>query len=145
MSDNAQAFAVFTEIGIIHQLATRVFERRLPQGMNLPQFSVLHHLIRLGGDWSPARLANAFQVTRSTMTHTLQRLEIAGFIEMPTNSNDGRAKLVCITPLGQTTCQAAIGAVAADIEALSVMLPVELMPSIHSGLATLRKVLDTQR
>ena len=145
MSDNAQAFAVFTEIGIIHQLATRVFERRLPQGMNLPQFSVLHHLIRLGGDWSPARLAKAFQVRRSTMTNTLQRLESAGFIEMPINSNDGRAKLVCITPLGQTTCQVAIGAVAADIDALSVMLPDELMASIHSGLAALRKVLDTQR
>jgi DNA-binding MarR family transcriptional regulator len=113
--------------------------------MTLSQFSVLHHLIRLGGDWSPARLASAFQVTRSTMTNTLQRLQIAGYIEMASNSNDGRAKLVCITPLGQTTCQAAIGAVAADIDALSVMLPDELMASIHSGLAALRKVLDTQR
>ena len=69
------SFRFFTEIGIIEQLARNRLERGLPDGLKISQFSVLNHLVRLGGEWSPARLARAFQVTKGAMTNTLQRLE----------------------------------------------------------------------
>jgi DNA-binding MarR family transcriptional regulator len=62
-------FQFFTEIGIIEQLIRAKLERALPDGIKISQFSVLHHLTRLQGKWSPARLANAFQVTKAAMTN----------------------------------------------------------------------------
>ena len=63
-AEDPPAFRLFTEIGIIEQLARNRLERGLPDGLKVSQFVVLNHLVRLGGEWSPARLANAFQVTK---------------------------------------------------------------------------------
>ena len=71
---------MFNEIGIISQLSSNRLERVLPEGMSVAQFSVLNHLVRLGGSWAPSRLARAFQVTKGAMTNTLQRLEAQGLI-----------------------------------------------------------------
>src|SRR3712207_5255456 len=52
------AFRVFNEIGIIEQLSRTMFERVMPDGLTVPQFSVLNHFVRLGGERSPAQLAS---------------------------------------------------------------------------------------
>ena len=57
-------FRLLTEIGIIEQLARNQLERNLPDQLTMSQFVVLNHLVRLGGAWSPLRLAKAFQVTK---------------------------------------------------------------------------------
>ncbi len=106
------AFRFFNEIGIIQQLAGNQLERVLPDGLKLPQFSVLNHLVRLGDDWAPARLARAFQVTKGAMTNTLQRLEARGLIAVTADPQDGRGKLVRITPAGRHMRQRAIEAIA---------------------------------
>ena len=67
-------FSLFLEIGIIAQLSGNRFQRVMPFGLTMAQFSLLTHCIRLGDGWTPARLAAAFQVTRGTMTNTLQKL-----------------------------------------------------------------------
>ncbi len=95
------AFDVLTEIGIIEQLARNQLERRLPDGLKMAQFTVLNHFVRLGGEWSPARLAAAFQVTKGAMTNTLQRLEARGLVHIRPDDSDGRMKLVSITPAGR--------------------------------------------
>ena len=83
LSKREQAlFLLLNEIGIISQLSGARLDRLLPHGLTLAQFGVLNHLVRLDGDWSPARLAAAFQVTKGTMTSTLQRLASKGFIEI---------------------------------------------------------------
>ncbi|AFP32709.1 MAG: DNA-binding MarR family transcriptional regulator [Marinobacter psychrophilus] len=94
-------FQFFTEIGIIEQLIRAKLERALPDGIKISQFSVLHHLIRLQGKWSPARLANAFQVTKAAMTNTLQRLESRGLIKIEADPSDGRGKLVSLSLAGR--------------------------------------------
>ncbi len=71
-------FAFFTEIGILAQLSQTQFERLMPAGMTLAQFTVLNHCVRVSDGKSPATLARAFQVTKATMTSTLQRLEQKG-------------------------------------------------------------------
>ena len=103
-------FEVFNEIGIIEQLARNRFERVLPHGMTLSQFSVLNHFARLGGEKSPLALARAFQVSKGTMTNTLQRLEVQGLVVLRPDPTDGRGKLVAITPLGESRREEAVAA-----------------------------------
>ena len=93
-------FLVFNEIAIIAQLAQNRLERSLPPGLSAAQFGLLNHFARRGGEESPAQLASAFQVTKGAMTNTLQRLEAQGFIRVVPHGEDGRRKLVSITPEG---------------------------------------------
>lgn len=93
-------YEALLQIGIIDQLASTAFERVLPDGLKLAQFALLSHLSRMGGQWSPARLANAMQVTRGAITNTIHRLEQRGFVVIEPDPADGRGKLVSITPAG---------------------------------------------
>ena len=112
-------FQFFTEIGIIEQLARAKLERVLPDGMKMSQFTVLNHLVRLGGNWSPARLASAFQVTKAAMTNTLQRLEARGLVKIAADPGDGRAKLVSLNRAGRDMreqCISNIGPLLVEME-----------------------------
>ena len=93
-------FALFNEIGIIQQLSRAVMEAELPEGLMQSHFGVLNHLIRVKDGQTPLKLANAFQVPKTTMTHTLMGLEKHGLIEMRPNPKDGRSKCVWITEAG---------------------------------------------
>ncbi|MEM9975891.1 MAG: helix-turn-helix domain-containing protein, partial [Pseudomonadota bacterium] len=75
-------FTFFNEVGIIGQLSRTLLERHLPKGYLLPHFSVLNHLIRVRDGPTPLALARAFQVPKTSMTHTLAGLERGGLIEM---------------------------------------------------------------
>lgn len=94
-------FTFFSEIGIVDQLATNLMERYLPQGLTLPQYSVLSHFTREEGEHTPYELARAFQVTKGAMTNTLKKLESHGFISVKDDPGDGRRKLVSITETGR--------------------------------------------
>ncbi len=139
------AFRLFMEIGIIEQLARNRLERALPDGLKVSQFTVLSHLVRLGGAWSPARLASAFQVTKGAMTNTLQRLEKRGLVEIQANPRDGRGKLVTITGAGREMrlrCVASVGPYLVDLSG-------EITDKeMHSTLPVLEKIriyLDSHR
>ena len=66
-------FQGMNEIGIIQQLATTEFNRRLPDDLHVSHFSVINHLCRLGDGRTPLRIANAFQVTKATMTNVIKK------------------------------------------------------------------------
>lgn len=144
-AEDPPVFRLLTEAGIIEQLARNQLERSLPDGLKMPQFGVLNHLVRLGGDWSPIRLANAFQVTKGAMTNTLQRLEKRGLVKVAADPEDGRGKLVSITKKGRAMrarCVKSVGPLIADLSAelsekeLGMALPV---------LGKVRRYLDTHR
>jgi len=144
-NDVPTAFQAFTEISIIEQLSRNELERQLPNGLKMSQFGVLNHLDRLGGEWSPLRLANAFQVTKGAMTNTLQRLEKRGLINIQSDPNDGRGKLVSLTKLGRETrhvCIKSVGSLLADI---SNEISDEELAEIIPMLQKLRKFLDERR
>lgn len=110
--DDPAAFQFFTEIGILEQLSRNHLERNLPYGLKASQFGVLNHLVRLGGMWSPSRLAKAFQVTKGAMTNTLQRLEAKAFVQITSDPDDARGKCVIITEAGiaaRLECVACVG------------------------------------
>jgi DNA-binding MarR family transcriptional regulator len=69
--------------------------------MTLAQFSVLNRFVKIEGPSSPLELARAFQVTKGTMSSTLQRLEARGWISVRPDPADGRAKSVTITAGGR--------------------------------------------
>lgn len=139
------AFQAFNEIGIIEQLARNQLERNLPDGLKVSQFSLLNHLERLGGEWSPVRLANAFQVTKGAMTNTLQRLEKRGLVEILADPNDGRGKLVRITGAGTDMRARCIESVKPLLADLSGEISNQDFASILPVLEKIRKYLDSLR
>jgi DNA-binding MarR family transcriptional regulator len=145
LSDDPIAFRVFNEIGIISQLAGTMFERVMPDGMTLAQFSVLNHFVRLGGGKSPIELARAFQVTKGTMTSTLQKLEARGYVVIAPDPVDGRGKRVSITAKGTKARNAAITALSPLIARLGAHETATSFPSLLPLLMALREFLDKER
>jgi DNA-binding MarR family transcriptional regulator len=145
MDRSSALFRLFNEIGIIAQLSGRAFESVMPGGMTLAQFTVLNHFVRLGGARSPAELASAFQVTRATMTSTLQRLEGKGLIAIAGDPHDGRAKRVTITPAGAAMREACVAALVPMLTRLESRVDMERMVSLLPPLTDLRAMLDSER
>jgi DNA-binding MarR family transcriptional regulator len=138
-------FALFTEIGILAQLSRAMFEAAQVDGLSLPQFSVLNHLVRLGDGRAPLDLARAFQTPKASMTNTLARLEERGLIETRPHPKDGRSKLVHLTPAGRERREAAIAAVEADLAGLGALAEPEAVERLLPDLAALRRVFDENR
>ncbi|MGH1350934.1 MAG: MarR family winged helix-turn-helix transcriptional regulator [Methyloligellaceae bacterium] len=138
-------FQLFNEVGIIYQLATTIFNRRLPDGLHISHFSVINHMCRLGDGCTPLALANAFQVTKATMTNTLNKLSARKFIEIRPNPEDGRSKLVYLTKAGRDFSEIAVQGLAPTLEQLDKDLDLEELLKILPQLRTLREYLDTHR
>lgn len=147
MPDNALAdtFRFFNEIGIIEQLGRTAFEARLPPGLLLPHFSVVNHLVRVRDGQTPLALARAFQVPKTTMTHTLGILERAGFVETRPNPADGRSKCVFLTPAGRAFREDSIAALAPDLARVAAAVSPERIRAILPVLEDIRRVLDAAR
>jgi DNA-binding MarR family transcriptional regulator len=148
MKDNDQTplmFRFFTEIGIIEQLTRAKIERALPGDLKISQFTLLNHLVRLQGKWSPARLANAFQVTKAAMTNTLQRLESRGLIRLQADPVDGRGKLVSLTPAGRKMREKCIREVAPLLDKIEQEFGEQKFHDALPLLEELRRYLDEHR
>lgn len=144
-SQDPLLFRFFNEIGIIEQLSRNAFERVMPGGMKLSQFTVLNHFVRLGGTRSPAELASAFQVTRGAMTNTLQKLEAKGYIRISPDPQDGRGKQVTITAAGEKARADAVKALAPHLDRLTGILDLSEIESVMPALIRLREILDEER
>lgn len=145
LEDDPVAFKVFNEIGIIAQLTRTTLEKSAPDEISGAGFAVLNHLERMEGDWSPARLARAFQVTKGAMTNTLQRLEAAGCIKVRTDPEDARAKIVTLTAKGKKMRDATLARLAPSFASIAAQIPVEVFERLLPYLARIRAVLDAAR
>jgi DNA-binding MarR family transcriptional regulator len=143
--EHAFWFELFTEIGIIDQLAGNAMERALPEGLSMAGFQVLLHLQRLPGDWGPARLAKAFQVTKGAMTNTVQRLEAQGFVALEPDPADARAKFVRLTPAGEQARLVAVDALTPKLAAVAGALDLDEAQATLPFLRKLRAYLDANR
>ncbi len=138
-------FVFFNEIGIIEQLGRNLLEARLPAGFLISHFSVLNHLVRVQDGQTPKVLARAFQVPKTTMTHTLAVLERHGLIEIRPNPDDRRSKRVFLTSAGLDFRDRAIAEIGPDLAALRAAYPAEKMARIVPELAEIRQFLDRYR
>ena len=144
-SDPRLAFQVMNEVGIIEQLGRNLFQRYLPDGFLVSHFSVLNHLCRVKDGQTPLTIARAFQVPKTTMTHTLAGLEKAGLVEMRPNPRDGRSKRVWLTDAGREFRDDAISALDPEMAALAAAVPAERLQSILPALQEIRVYLDEAR
>lgn len=143
--DSILLFEVFKEIGIIEQLSRTLLEARLPAGLIAPHFSVLNHLINRGDGAVPIDMARAFQVPKTSMTHTLKGLVAHGLIELRANPDDGRSKRVWLTDAGCKLRDDTIQALSAEFSALAEGFDVEKLAQIKPVLTALRVYLDDAR
>lgn len=141
----ALLFAVFNEIGIIEQLGRNRFERAMPDGLLMPHFSVLNHLVRLGDNKSLKSLVFAFQVSKGTMTNTIQRLEARGLVRVEPDPHDGRGKRVFITDSGRAMRERAVEAIGPALGALLEEFGEDPFRAVLPHLARLRAYLDEKR
>ena len=137
--------AFFLEVGILSQLSRAMFDLRLPPGIAVAQFSVLNHLVRVRDGRTPLDLARAFQVPKTSMTHSLAVLERHGLIRLAPNPADGRSKCAFITAEGRTFRQAALEALAPDIRALAARFPAARLAGVLPTLTELRRIMDALR
>lgn len=138
-------YRFFNELGIMEQLVNTRLDQTLPKGLNRSQFGVLNHMVRLGKLESPAELASAFQVTRPTMTNTIQKLAAKGFVRVEPNPADGRSKIVRITEAGIAIRAEAIAALVPSFAKISEDLGVELFEDAVPILEKVRIYLDENR
>lgn len=109
---------VFDEIRYIEHLVRTAIARRLPVGLNYPQFEVMNLLSRRGDGISPLAIAQALQMTKSGLTHTLQRLAARRLVRVENCQADGRRKRVWLTPEGRGAYSQAMGSLRPQLESL---------------------------
>ncbi|MGE0502971.1 MAG: MarR family winged helix-turn-helix transcriptional regulator [Rhizobiaceae bacterium] len=143
--DLALLFRYFNEVHIVAQLSGNAFEKAMPVGMTLPQFAVLNHLARLGGNRTPLEIARAMQVTKGTMTNTLGHLERGGFISVAPDAKDGRSKRVDITEAGRAVRQACIASMAPELGALRTAFAADGFAAALPLLEGVRRFFDERR
>ena len=143
--DLALYFELFNEIGIIEQLSRTSLETLLPNGFLQSHFSVLNHLIRVRDGGTPLQIANAFQVPKTTMTHTLAILEKHSLVVMRANPKDGRSKCVWITDEGRTFRDESIAKLSNSLVPLSKQIEADKIEKILPILKELRVYLDENR
>ena len=138
-------FRFFNEIGIISQLSSAMLQSRLPDGFTVSHFSVLNHLVRVRDGQTPLVLANAFQVPKTSMTHTLMGLEKRKLVDIRPNPEDGRSKQVWLTEAGRRFRGEAITLLADDVETLTRDIDPAELERITPVLEAVRQVMDRAR
>ena len=144
-ADDPAAFQLLNEVGIISQLSSRRAEQLLGPGLNLPQFTVLNHLTRLGGERSLVQIANAIQVTKGAMTNTVARLQAKGLLDVQPDPADGRGKRVGLTPAGHAARRQAVARLADGLGQINSLLPPDTLQEALQTLRTLRQWFDANR
>lgn len=138
-------FEVFKEIGIIEQLSRARLEARLPDGLIAPHFAVLSHLINRGDGAVPIDMARAFQVPKTSMTHTLKGLAAKGYVELRDNPKDGRSKTVWLTDKGRALREQTIAALAPSFGDMLQHVDMQALADILPTLVELRAYMDAAR
>lgn len=143
--DPSVFFEVFNEIGIIEQLSRTILEKRLPAGLIAPHFTVLNHLTRVGDGRTPIEIARAFQVPKTSMTHTLKGLEAHGLVELRPNPKDGRSKQVWLTDAGRDLRSQTIAALGEEFARMAADFDTARLLAIRPVLTDLRIMMDAAR
>lgn len=138
-------FELFKEIGIIEQLSRAQLEARLPAGLIAPHFAVLNHLINRGDGAVPIDMARAFQVPKTSMTHTIKGLVAHGLVELRDNPADGRSKTVWLTGEGRKLREETIASLAPEFAGLAAEMDIDALAAMLPGLVRLREVMDAAR
>jgi DNA-binding MarR family transcriptional regulator len=121
----------------------------MPHGLTISQFSVLNHFVRLEGtaplEKNIGALARAFQVSKATMSGVVANLERKGFVTLRPDPQDGRGRLVAITPAGRQAREQSVAAIQPHLDRIRAALPDGALEGLLPGLVQLRRHLDENR
>ena len=143
--DTALIFQVLNEIGIISQLSAAQFGKVLAPDLNMSEFGVLNHFVRVGGAKSPSRLARIFQMSKPSMTAILAKLSAKNYVVITASKEDRRRKIVTITKAGKAARARGISAVAPRLAEIEAGFDSKALAQVLPTLAALREFLDTAR
>ncbi len=129
-------FQLMNEVGIVAQLSQNKASRLLAPDLNMSQFIVLNHMVRVRNEASLTQLAFAMEVTKGAMTNTVSRLESKGYIAVRPDPADGRGKLAKLTAAGRAARNRAVARLGAALTPLATSLP---DAELHAALLALRK------
>lgn len=136
---------LFTEIGIIDQLATASAAKILAPLLNPSEFGLLQHFALRGDGQTPSELARVMQVAKPSMTAMLGKLSAKRLVTISPDGVDGRRLRVHVTDAGR----AAHGEAAARLKAMVVeetgALDRDALAAMLPVLADLRAHLDALR
>lgn len=142
--DTLTLFRLFNEVGIINQLASAILQARLPKDVLVSHFTVLNHLVRVRDGATPLELAQAFQVPKTTMTHTLSGLKKRAWVAECSHPQDARSKQVWITEEGRAVREEIIQSLVPDLAAIEQALP-GLAAATLPNLTRVREYMDASR
>ena len=104
LAQEMRVSCLWVRVGRLHRLVTRSFDQALrPLGLTISQMEILSGLTLMGGPVSPAYIADALGVERSTMSRNLTLMHTKGLITNAETSPAGRSMTVTITPHGTAT------------------------------------------
>ena len=144
-TSDMQVFEYFREIHGIEPLTKEKDEQVLPKPMLMSHFNVLAHIIRSEGNHTPANLASVMQVTRASMSNTLAKLEKMEFINVISDPNDGRGKIIQLTQEGINAYQLAITKIAPVFKELIDSLGLDVFEKTLPELKKVSSYLDNNR
>ncbi len=138
-------YIFFSEISKISQLCTTLVGKMLPDGVHPSHFALVLYLTRAGDGVTPLSLATAMNLSKATISHSIQVLEKRGFIETRPCELDARSKQVFLTAAGRAFCDEAISAAARTFNHILTDEDRQIMTDALPGLAAIRKLLETHR
>jgi len=138
-------FVFFSEISKIEQLCTTLVGKTLPDGVHPSHFAIVLHLVRTGDGVTPLSLAGAMDVSKATISHSIQVLEKRSFIETRPCVIDARSKQVFLTAAGRVFCEEAINAAARTFNHILSDTDRQTMTDALPGLTVIRKLLEANR
>jgi DNA-binding MarR family transcriptional regulator len=150
MSAAPLPFRIINWIGIIEQLASSAANRVLaPLDLPLPQFILLNHFTNRpaaeAGGHTIMAVANALQQPQPGITKTVQKLVDKGLLAERANPEDGRSKLLRMTPRGVAAHQAAIAALMPELARAFDGWSAKEMQRLFADLDRLKVWLDADR
>jgi len=147
MSDQSLPLSVqiVCELLFVNHLARDKLSKVLPDGMELSHFLVLLHIAKLNEETGPAKLAEAFNVTRGAMSNTLSRLERQKFITVRPDPLDARRKFIGLSEFGRDSLDLVFGGIRPAFDPILDAKESTVLGSSLELLADLRVGLETMR
>ncbi|WP_081963826.1 MarR family transcriptional regulator [Hoeflea sp. BAL378] len=138
-------YTYFSEVSKICQLCTTLVGKMLPDGVHPSHFAIILHLVRSGDGITPLNLASAMNLSKATISHSIQVLEKRGYIETKPCEHDARSKQVFLTDAGRAFCDEAINAAARTFHHILRDEDRQIMTDALPGLAAIRGLLEANR
>lgn len=140
-----EAYLFFNEINIIDLLCKSLVGKLLPDGVHPSHFGIILYLVRMGDEKTPLSLAAAMEVSKATMSHSLQVLVKRGYIEIRPCELDARSKLVYLTKAGREFHNQSIAAAALTFGNFLTEDHRKMMMEALPALIAIRNLLDKNR